>query len=97
MAQIHVSMKHGQTPDVARAIFVREIDEASAKYAKWIQRVDWSPDRASATLSGPGFEIRTWHDDQEVHAKGNVPLFIKILEAPLKAMIQQTIARNLPR
>src|SRR4051794_34729328 len=97
MAHIDLSVKHGLTPDVARAIFEKKLDDASTRYPKWIQRLDWAPDRASVTVFGPGIEVRVWHDSEEVHAKGKVPIFVKLFEGPLKAIVRQTLGVDTPR
>ena len=97
MALLNLSVKHGQTWEVARANFEKGINEANTKFGMWIQRVEWSPDRTSARLFGLGFEIKMWVDAQEVHAEGDLPTFAKLFEAPLKAFLQQTFQKQLPR
>jgi hypothetical protein len=36
-------------------------------------------------------------DAQEVHARGNLPAFARLFEAPLKAFLQKTFACPPPR
>jgi hypothetical protein len=83
MARLDQSLRHGQPPDVAPANFRTAIEEARAKYSSWIHRVDWSPDFRVATLSGPGYTVDVTCDDEFVHARGNVPLMIKLMERPI--------------
>jgi hypothetical protein len=97
MPLLNMSVKHGQTWEIARANFERGITEASTKFAIWIQRVEWSADRTSAKLFGPGFVVEIWVDAQEVHATGDLPLIAKLFEAPLKAFLQQTFHKQIPR
>ena len=97
MSLMNLSMKHGQTRDVARVNFEKGITEASTKFGMMIQRVEWSPDRTRAKLFGRGFVVEMWVDDQEVHATGDLPFFAKLFEAPLKAILQRTFPKQLPR
>ncbi len=95
MPLLNLSVKHGQTWEVARANFEKGITEARTKFAIWIHRVDWSADRTSAKLSGMGFVVEMWVDAQEVHATGDLPAFARLLEAPLKAFLRQTFQKRL--
>ena len=97
MPLLNLSVKHGQTCDDARANFEKGIAEAGRAFAPWIQRVEWSPDRTSAQLFGMGFVIALWVDAQDVHATGDIPLFARLFEAPLKAFLERTFAKQLPR
>jgi hypothetical protein len=63
----------------------------------WIQRVEWSPDRTAVKLVATGFFVEMWVDAEEVHARGDLPFFAKLFEAPLKAFLQQTFQKALPR
>jgi hypothetical protein len=92
MAEINFSGNHNQPIEVARAVFAKQIELALAKYPKWLQRVEWSSDR-SATLFGPGIEIRLWFDEELVHAKGKVPLFVKLLEAPIASIVREGLRK----
>jgi hypothetical protein len=93
MSPLNLSVKHGQTWDVARSNFVRGIEAARTRFGMWIKRVDWSADRTSAQLSGPGFTVEMSVDAQEVHARGDLPIFARLLEGPIKAFLQKTFAR----
>lgn len=94
MARIDQSMKHSQTPDVAMANFRTSIEEAQTKYAKWIRKVDWSPDSRVATLSGPGYSVDLTCDDEFVHARGNVSLMIKLMERPILRHVAAMLDRQ---
>jgi hypothetical protein len=96
MPLLSFSVKHGQTRDLARANFERGIGEASATFAMGIKSVEWSPDRTSAKLIGPGFEVTMWVDAEHVHATGDIPVFAKLFEAPLKSFLEQTFHKPLP-
>ena len=96
MSLLNLSVKHGQTWEVARVHFEEGITEANAKFGMWIRRVEWSPDRTFAKLFGPGFEVEMWVDVQEVHAKGDFSTFAKLFEVLLKAFLQQTFRKQLP-
>jgi hypothetical protein len=94
MARLDQSMKHGQTPEVALANFRTAIEEAQAKYSTWIHRVDWSSDSRVATLLGPGYSIDLTCDDELVHAKGNVPLMLKLMERPIMRFVAATLEKQ---
>ena len=94
MAELNMTVKHGQTADVARANFERVITAAHAHHGRWIRHVEWSVDRKSAILSGPAYRVTLSFDDQNVYARGNVPLALKLLEGPVRRFIEQTLARE---
>jgi len=94
MARLDQSMKHGQTPEVALANFRKAIEEAQARFSTWIKKVDWSPDFRVATLSGPGYTVDLTVDHEHVHAKGNVPLALKLLERPILRFVQATLDKQ---
>jgi hypothetical protein len=94
MAQVNMSIPHGQPIDVARENFVRGIEKAREEHGRWIHAVAWSDDRASAVLTGPSYEVTMSLDDTHVHARGRVPLAIKLLERPVRRFIEQAIASH---
>ncbi len=94
MAELNMTVKHGQTADAARANFERVITAAHAHHGRWIRHVEWSADRKSAILSGPAYRLTLSFDDQNVYAKGNVPLALKLLEGPVRRFVEQTLARG---
>ena len=70
------------------------IREAEAQFGYWIHRVDWSEDRHSAMLSGPGYEVRLWFDARDVHAQGRIPLAWKLFEGALRDHMTRAIGRT---
>lgn len=96
MSLLNLSVKHGQTWEVARVHFEKGITEANAKFGMWIRRVEWSADRTSAKLFGPGFEVEMWVDAQAVHAQDDFSTFAKLFEVQLKAFLQQKFLKQLP-
>ena len=97
MPLMNLTMKHGQTWETARVNFDKGISDASRSFSMWIQRVEWSADRTAATLHGHGFHVEMWVDPQDVHAKGDLPFFAKMFEAPLKGFLQRTFHKPLPK
>lgn len=94
MAQVNMSFEHGQEPDAARENFRRGIENAHAEHGRWIHNVSWADDGTSAVLTGPSYEVTMSLDDTHVHAKGHVPLAIKLLERPVRRFIEQSMAKN---
>jgi hypothetical protein len=94
MAELNLAVKHGQTAEVARANFARAINEAHAQHGRWIRQVEWSTDGTSAVLSGPAYQVTLSVDDENVYARGNVPLALKWLEGPVRRFVEQTLARG---
>jgi hypothetical protein len=94
MAEVNMSIAHGQAPDAARANFVKGIEHARAEHGRWIHRVEWSDDRTSAVLTGPSYEVTMSLDDTHLHVRGRVPLAIKLLERPIRRSIEQTMAKG---
>ena len=92
MAELNMAVKHGQTADAARANFEKVIMAAQTQHGRWIRQVEWSADRRSAILSGPAYRLTLSFDDQNVYAKGRVPLAIKLLEGPVRRFVEQTLA-----
>ena len=91
MSALNMSVKHGQSGDEARANFQKGIEAARAKYGAYIKNVEWSDDRTSARLSGPGFDVVLKVDDESVHAEGQVPFFVRFLEGPIRKFVEQTL------
>jgi hypothetical protein len=93
MAELNVIVKHSQTSEAARASFQKAITQAHAEHGRWIRHVEWSADRSSAVLSGPSYQITLSFDDQNVYARGNVPLAIKLLvEGPVRRFVEQSLS-----
>jgi hypothetical protein len=96
MPPVNMSVEHGQTWEVARSNFEKGIEAARTRFAVWIRRVDWSDDRTSARLSGPGYTLELSVDPREVHARGHLPIFASFLEAPVKAFLKKTFEKPIP-
>jgi hypothetical protein len=94
MAEVNMSIEHGQAPDEARANFVRGIEKAWAEHGRWIHKVAWADDRTSAVLSGPSYEVAMSLDDTHVHARGHVPLAFKLLERQVRRFIEQLLVKD---
>ena len=94
MAELNMAVKHGQTAEAARANFEKAITAAHAQHGRWIRQVEWSADRSTAVLSGPAYRITLSFDDQNVYAKGTVPLAVKLLEGQVRRFVEQTLAGN---
>ncbi|MFO0888516.1 MAG: hypothetical protein U0790_05130 [Isosphaeraceae bacterium] len=94
MAELNIAVKHGQTAEAARANFEKAIHEAQAQHGRWIHRVDWAPDRKSALLAGPGYELTLSFDDVNVYARGQVPLALKLFEGPVRRFVERTLGND---
>ena len=94
MAKLDIALDHGQTPATAQANFERAITAAHSRFGKWIHRADWSADRNSVQMVGPGFDVVLSYDDQKVYARGIVPIAFKLMEAPIKAFITQALGHK---
>ena len=92
MAKLNIAVEHGQNPAAARANFEQAITAAQDRFAKYIHHADWSEDRGSVRMAGPGFDVELSHDDKKVYAHGTVPLAFKLMEGPIKAFITQALA-----
>jgi hypothetical protein len=95
MARLNLSMEHGQPMDVVQAKLEAGIDEAVSQFGSRVDRVDWSDDHQSATISGSGFQVRLWYDERFFHAQGRIPLTWKLFEGAVRRHIQKVIDRPL--
>jgi hypothetical protein len=100
MSELNLSLRHHRTLDDARVRLEETVREAQARFGAMIQKVEWSPDRNSVTLSGTGFTGRVWVDAQEVHAVVDVPLLARLLATPvvkeLKGLLEERFTKQLP-
>lgn len=100
MPLLNMSVKHGKTQDEARSRLEMAVQEARTRFGPMIQRVEWTADRNTVTMSGVGFVIEMRVDAQEVHVTGDVPLLAGLLGSPLatslKQIVQQTFSKPLP-
>ena len=95
MARLDLKMEHGQSMDIAQAKLEAGVTVAMERYGSWIARLDWSEDRHCATVSGTGYEVRLWYDEQFVHMQGRVPLAWKLFEGAIQSRIRKVIDQPL--
>jgi hypothetical protein len=91
MAKVNMAIAHGQTLETAQANFERAISAAQTRFGKHIHRVDWSPDRDSVQMVGPGFDVVLSYDEHKVHVRGTVPFAFKLMEVPIRAFITEAL------
>jgi hypothetical protein len=89
MADLNMTIAHGLDEQSARANFEKAIAEAHAHYGRWIKGVEWSADRTSAILSGPAYHVTLSYDDQNVYARGKIPLAFKLFEGPFRRFVER--------
>jgi hypothetical protein len=94
MAELNITMPHGQSPDEARVNFVKAITAAHQEHGRWIKTVEWSDDRTSALLTGPGYKVTLSFDAHNVHARGTIPLALKLLERQIRRFVEELLARH---
>jgi hypothetical protein len=98
MSDINLTIKHGRTLEEARAALAEAVGQAQARFGPALQRVDWSADRSSVHLAGPGFEVDTWVDAQEVHLSGKIPLLGllgALIVSSLKGIVERSFHKRL--
>ena len=93
MAQLNISIPHGQSVELAQVRFEAAIHEAQARFSGWIGQVEWSVDRRSATVSGSHYKLTFWYDERDVHAQGSIPLAWKLFEGAMRSHIKKAIDR----
>ena len=100
MSELNLSVRHHRTLEEARARLEETVRDVQARFGGMIQKVDWSPDRNTVTLTGTGFTGRVWIDPQDVHAVVDVPLLGQLFASPivasLKGMLEQRFPKQLP-
>ncbi len=96
MAHLDITIEHGQPPEVASAKFRAAILDIKSRLQGWIRQVNWAEDGHSATLVGPGYEIRCWYDERDLHVRGSIPFAWKLFEGAIRNRIKADINRALP-
>jgi hypothetical protein len=91
MAQLDMAVDHGQSLEVARQNFERAMTAAQKTYGSWVRRLEWSPDRTSVKMVGPGFDLEISYDEKKVYARGTIPFAFKLFERPLKAFLAKAL------
>jgi len=94
MARLDIAVEHGQSPELAQLNFERAVATAHKRYAAWIHRIEWAPDRTAVTAVGSGFDVRISYDSRKVYARGTIPLALKLLEGPAKALVARAMAEG---
>jgi Putative polyhydroxyalkanoic acid system protein (PHA_gran_rgn) len=94
MARITIAVDHGQTPETAGENFEKAISAAQDRYGTWIKSADWSADRRSLRMTGPGFDVELSYDNEKVYARGSVPLAFKLMEGLIKSFIKEALAQE---
>jgi hypothetical protein len=93
MARLSITIAHGLPPDAAQAKFHAAVIEARTHYLGWIDRLEWAEDGQRVTVAGPGFEVRCWCDERDVHVEGSIPFAWKLFENVLRSRIKHDIDR----
>ena len=91
MPRVNLSFDHGQPWDTARASFETGITRAAAQYGRWIRQVEWSDDKTSAHLTGPGYAVELKLDERQVHVTGSLPIFPKLIEGRVRKFVAETL------
>jgi Putative polyhydroxyalkanoic acid system protein (PHA_gran_rgn) len=94
MAKLNIALDHGQAPTTAQSNFERAMSAAQSRFGMWIHRADWSTDRDSVKMAGPGFDVELSFDDQRIYAHGTVPFAFKLMKVPIRAFITQALAQD---
>ena len=95
MARLDITIEHGQPLEVAQAKFQAAILATQSRHPGWIHRIDWADDGHSATVTGPGYEVRCWYDERDLHLQGSIPLAWKLFEGAIRNRIKADIERPL--
>ncbi len=94
MSLINLSFKHGQSLDAARSDLEKAVLDVRAKLGPIIRGVEWSADRNSVLLSGPGFKADMRVDPQEIHVAMDVPVLGSLLGKPIAAGLKDILQRT---
>ncbi|WP_435011691.1 polyhydroxyalkanoic acid system family protein [Tundrisphaera lichenicola] len=96
MSLIEVKIEHGQTFEVAQERLSRAVGEIEAKFGSMIRRVEWSTNRESVRLEGPGVRIELRIDDHLVHVSGDIPLLAGLFgSSRLKQILESSFKKPL--
>lgn len=91
MAQLDMAIDHGQTLESARENFEKAITAAHSQYGRFVERLEWEPDRSGVKVQGRGFDVRISYDHQKVYARGTIPMAAKMLEGPIRSFITRAL------
>jgi hypothetical protein len=96
MANLEMSIQHGQPWEEAKANFERGVTTAQTRYSRHFYHVEWSDNRTSARLTGKGLDLVVSLDEASVHARGQVPLIVRLLERPIRRYVEDAMRGNAP-
>jgi hypothetical protein len=91
MARLSIVVAHGLPPEAAQPRFRAAVFEARNRYLNWIDTLNWTEDGHTATVAGPGFEVRCWCDERDLHVEGSIPLGWKLFESVLRTKIKHHV------
>jgi len=101
MPVIALSLKHGQTPEEARAGLANAVSKIQGSFGALVQRTEWQTGGERVKLVGTGFEIEMHVDATDIHITGEIPLLAKLLGDKLltnvKTIVQDTFQKRLTR
>lgn len=91
MPLFHVSVRHGHTPEEARARLAAAVDQVKARFGPMVRKVEWSADRASVTVAGSAVVLDLRVDADEVHVSGDIPAIGAIFGRPIEEGVRQIV------
>jgi hypothetical protein len=95
MALATFSIKHGRTQEDAKARLAKAVEEVQSRYGPMIQKVEWSPDGWSVTLTATGVVAEMRIDAEHVHAAIDVPLLGGLLGHSMAGTLKDIVQRQL--
>ncbi len=91
MALIQVKVKHGKPESEARARLGVAVGELQSRFGPMVRTCEWSPDRSSVLLTGPGVRLDLKVDSEDVHVSGELPILASLLGSEkLKQIVAST-------
>ena len=97
MSLISMSVEHHSNLVDARQRLSLAVQDVRTKFASAIRSEEWSPDRSTVTLQGPGVLINLRVDDSHVHATGDIPLLNTLLGSTIGKAITGGLKNALGR
>ena len=94
MSLIEVKFEHGQNREVARDRLNQAVGEIESRFGSMVHRVEWSSDRESVRLEGPGVRIDLRVDERDVHVSGDIPILAGLLgSSRLKQIVESSFKK----
>jgi hypothetical protein len=94
---INLSVKHGQSLEVARTQLDKAVQDVRATLGPLVQRIEWTDDHRTVTLHGAGFNVSMWVDEREVHATGELAFLGGLLSSPLVSGLKGILQKAFPK